>query len=306
MPTKLPQPHGPIDGKGKPLIVKHGTITCDLVETNPVIWKDRLLRFESVRDNQRGNESGRHCFRFVDWHSGEATPTFGEDYKFGCAFVAGDRMIVTGSSPGCLSIDIFESADLVTWSRRPCLTEPRYQYYNTSICHDGSRYVLLFEINRPWEECGPPFTARFAFSDDLRSWTISDPACVYSRDRYTAPHCLRYHDGYYYLFYLEQYDGFGTRVARSTDLREWRSSWFDPVLKADDADRRIASEELLPEERRRIAEADNWNNSDIDMIEWQGKLMITYSWGSQLGIEHLATAHYDGPLSAFLLDWFRD
>ncbi len=33
----------------RPEIRKLGTIDCDMVETTPVVWKGRLLRFEYVR-----------------------------------------------------------------------------------------------------------------------------------------------------------------------------------------------------------------------------------------------------------------
>ena len=44
---------------------------------------------------------------------------------------------------------------------------------------------------------------------------------------------------------------------------------------------------LTPEQRERIRGATNLNNSDIDFCEYQGRLVITYSWGNQQGIEHL-------------------
>ena len=34
----------------KPKIVKRGTIDCDLVEATPVVFHDKLYRFEYVRD----------------------------------------------------------------------------------------------------------------------------------------------------------------------------------------------------------------------------------------------------------------
>ena len=59
-------------------------------------------------------------------------------------------------------------------------------------------------------------------------------------------------------------------------------------------------------QRTRIAHAVNVNNSDIDFCEWQGRLIINYSWGNQQGVEHLAEAIYDGTESQFLSGWFPD
>jgi hypothetical protein len=58
--------------------------------------------------------------------------------------------------------------------------------------------------------------------------------------------------------------------------------------------------------RARVANAINLNNSDIDFCEFEGKLWITYSWGNQQGIEHLAEAVYDGSEAEFLRGWFAD
>jgi hypothetical protein len=61
---------------------------------------------------------------------------------------------------------------------------------------------------------------------------------------------------------------------------------------------------LTSEQRERIQSATNLNNSDIDFCEYQGRLVITYSWGNQQGIEHLAEAIFEGSLSEFLTGWF--
>jgi hypothetical protein len=38
-------------------------------------------------------------------------------------------------------------------------------------------------------------------------WTVTPAERNYAKDRYTAPHCLRYLNGYYYDFYLEHVKG---------------------------------------------------------------------------------------------------
>ena len=48
----------------------------------------------------------------------------------------------------------------------------------------------------------------------------------------------------------------------------------------------------------------NCNNSDIDFCEFEGDLVINYSWGNQEGIEFLSEARFDGSLAAFLTGWF--
>jgi hypothetical protein len=59
-------------------------------------------------------------------------------------------------------------------------------------------------------------------------------------------------------------------------------------------------------QRTRVANAVDINNSDIDFCEFHGQLRITYSWGNQQGIEHLAEAMYDGSEAEFLRGWFPE
>ena len=163
----------------------------------------------------------------------------------------------------------------------------------------------MFEVGKPPEVAGVRFTARFAVSTDLKTWELTPPDCTYSIDRYTAPHCLRYLDGYYYNFYLEALDGgYEQYVVRSKDLVTWEQSPLNPVLAAGEEDRQIAGNNLTPAQKERIGSAENCNNSDIDFCEFEGRLIINYSWGNQHGVEHLAEAVYDGCEADFLRGWF--
>lgn len=201
-------------------------------------------------------------------------------------------------------VEMFASEDLKQWQNWTALDLDGFGICNTSICKAGDRYVMMFEIHKPEEQAGAAFTARFATSKDLRSWKLTEPRCVYAKDRYTAPHCLRYLEGYFYDFYLEAHDGYEMRVVRSKDLIHWELSPLNPVLKASAEDKQIANPELTAEQRQRIAEARNINNSDIDFCQHHGRLIINYSWGNQQGTEFLAEAVYDGTLEEFLRGWF--
>jgi hypothetical protein len=292
---------------GRPVIKKLGTIDCDLVETTPVVFKDRVYRYEYVRIGYKANSTGDSYSRFIDHESGESTTAFAKGFHLGSAFVEGDSVFVT-------AVDIwdgehivmFVSADLQHWESRPVLHLPGFGIFNTSLCNADNRYVLMYEIGKPPEEAGKRFTARFASSVDLVNWQTLPAACTYSKDRYTAPHALRYLDGYFYNFYLEAYNGYEMRVVRSADLINWEASPFNPVLKASEEDKKIASSKLTSAQRKAIAEAININNSDIDFCEYNGKLIINYSWGNQHGTEFLAEAVFDGSLEAFLKGLFQD
>ena len=286
----------PVDAEGRPLIKKLGTIAVDKVETSPVVFRGKLYRCEWYRN--------KGCFHFVEHDTGRTTPQFAKGWSFANAFVVGDTVYVTGSKAST-QVQMFVSKDLEHWEESTALDLPGFKIYNTSIAKAEGRYVLMFEIGAPKEQTGAAFTARFAFSDDLRTWEVTPPECCYAKDRYTAPHCLRYLDGYYYDFYLESVRGtYEQRVVRSKDLIHWEMSPLNPVLRASDADRTPANPDLTPDERKRIATAVNINNSDIDFCEHQGRLIINYSWGNQKGIEHLAEAVYDGTEAQFLRGWF--
>lgn len=298
---------GPLDSEGRPLIRKLGTIDLDLVETTPIVFQGRLWRFEWVRQGVGqqywANQRRTNYFRFRNPESGEVTPPFADGHEFGSAFVEGDRVFVTGTQ-GRSRVNLFASRDLKTWETWPVISDGRYGIFNTSMCKAGDEFTLMFEIDKPKEEAGVPFTARFAKSRDLKNWTITPPEYNYAKDRYTAPHCLRWLDGWYYDFFLEAHDGYEMRVVRSRDLIHWEARALNPVLRASPDDKIIANSKLTDPQRTRIANAINLNNSDLDFCEWQGRLFINYSWGNQQGVEHLAEAIYDGSLAQFLAGWF--
>ena len=296
----------------RPRIRKLGTIDCDLVETTPFVFGGKIYRLEWVRTSYRRNRLGKDYLRIVERDTGREVSAFGEGHTFSCALVDGDTVYVSGSKPQphlarhAFVVTLFASQDLKTWTQWTALDDPKYGLLNTSLCKAGRQYVMMFEISYPKAEAGKAFTARFAVSRDMKKWTVTPPECTYAKNRYTAPHCLRFCDGWYYNFFLEAVGRgrYEQCVVRSRDLVHWRKSPLNPVLKASAADRTIANPRLTARERRRIATARNLNNSDIDLCEYQGKVVINYSWGNQLGIEHLAEAEFDGTLREFLQAWF--
>lgn len=79
-----------------------------------------------------------------------------------------------------------------------------------------------------------------------------------------------------------------------------RSSCFGPA----DAAGRPLIRKLGTLDVDLVPNAADLNNSDIDFCDWQRRLVITNSWGNQLGVEHLAEAVYDGTEAQFLEGWF--
>ncbi|HOZ49296.1 MAG TPA: hypothetical protein PLO37_15895 [Candidatus Hydrogenedentes bacterium] len=291
----------------RPAIRKLGTIDCDMVETNPVVFNNRLYRFEYVRATRYApNTTGESYFRFIDVATGAPTPAFAKGCHLGSAYVLGETMYAYGVDAwGGQHIKVFWSKDLDTWESRTALELPGWQIFNNSVCSDASRHIMAFEIGAPPEETGAAFTMRFATSDDLIAWTLTPPECVYTKERYSACGDIHYLDGYYYMIYLEALPGcWEPYLVRSKDLIHWESSPYNPVIQHSDEDRRIANAALTDEQRKRIETATNANNSDVGLCEFEGRTVLYYSWGDQHGTEHLAEAVYDGGVKALLEGFF--
>ena len=301
----------------RPVIKKLGTVECDLVEATPVVFKNRLYRFEWVREPElyKPNTTGDGYFRFIDLATGEPTPGFAAGYAFGSAHAEGGTMYVFGANVnGGERIHVFSSHDLESWSEKRALELPGWGLFNNSVCKGDGRYVMAIEVGKPPEVVGVRFTMRFAESDNLLDWRLLGDECVFSKDRYTACPAIRFFDGWYYMIYLEliNRDGwpdmtkysFVPYIVRSRNLAEWESSAFNPVLEMSDDDKLIDNPNFTDEQKKRIASAVDINNSDVDLCEFEGKTIIYYSWGNQVGVEHLAHAVYEGSLKSFLEGFF--
>ena len=297
----------PAVASSRPEIRKLGTIDVDLVEATPVVFRDKLYRFEYVRKDYKPNTSGETFFRFIDVETGESTPAFAHGYDLGCAFTEGDVMWAFGVDQWDGSkIVAFKSDDLKHWETVPVLELPGWGLFNTSVCKAGDRYVMAIEVGKPPEVVGVPFTTRFAESKDMKEWKLLPEDRVFTKERYAACPSIRFLDGWYYMTYLETLAGpkYETYIVRSKDLIDWESSRFNPVMAASGEDQVIANPKLTDEQRKAIAGAVNRNNSDVDFCEFQGRTIITYSWGNQQGTEFLAEAVHDGPLASFLQGFF--
>jgi hypothetical protein len=168
---------------------------------------------------------------------------------------------------------------------------------------------MAIEIGGKHPAVGRQFTCVFAESHDLIHWTMLDMMeHSYSRDRYTACPCIRYADGFYYMIYLEgaPCHRWIPYIVRSRDLKEFELGVTNPIMWPDDADKQvICPERFTAEELDYIEHAVDCNNSDLDLCDYRGKTLITYSWGNQYGKEFLALAEYEGSSEEFLKSFFE-
>ena len=307
----------------RPVIRKLGTIECNnIVETTPLVWKGELYRFEVVRRKSFTAETVTEhwrkltdspCLRFVHVRSNTPTPLFAEDHTFGFPYVVGDTMyVVTCASKtwGAETLAFFRSKDLVNWEKYTEVHLPGWGIHNMNIAERGGVYTLMVEIDKPVEEAGRKYTFRFLQSTDMTNWELTPSECVFQKDRYAgSPSIYAFEDDpYYYVGYLEAYPlyRFANSIARSKDFINWEYSPINPVLMYNEfEDKQIASPFLTPADRKRIEEALDTNNSDMEMCEYLGRTLIYYSWGDQRGTEFLAEAWYEGPMHEFLKSWFE-
>lgn len=294
---------------------KRGTVKISFVEATPAVFHDRLLRFEWVRNSIWGKAGGIDreigYYQFVDMETEDPVCSFAEDHSFGCCFCEDGQMYVHGvrGSGGGNVLDTFVSRDLQHWEQSTALVFPEHIHvYNTSVCKGDGRYIMAIEIGGHDPIVGVPFTCIFAESADLIHWTLLNTMeYSYSRDRYTACPCIRYFDGYYYIICLEAlpFHRYVPYIARTRNLKEFEIGERNPVMWFDDEDKKvIRPERFTAEELDYIASAVNCNNSDFDMCYYNGKTVITYSWGNQYGKEFLALAEYDGTEEEFLKSFF--
>lgn len=283
-------------------LTKLGTLDFFIVEANPVVfrgqpWLMEYIRYMAPDKRYPGNTSGDSYFRFRSLTDCQTvTPPFGAGLHMGCAFVENDHIVVTAvENWGKSRFYQLESDDMIHWTApRVILEDPLWKGYNTSVCKAGDRYVMVFELGAPKEIVHQPFTMFFAQSTNLHDWTLI-PDAVFGREFYTGAPALKFHDGWFYFFYLRgsYSSGYTMAVTRSRDLVNWDIS---PrcVLGYDEADRNLHPQaSLSPELRKLIAGAEDINASDLDFCDYRGKLLASYSWGNQHGTEFLALAEAD-------------
>lgn len=301
-------------------MVKKGTLDIDIVEITPVVWKGRVLRFEWIRNRKfgsgyYGNTEGRCYSRFTDMETEAHTPPFAYDFSFGSAHVEGDTMYVYtvyGESSGHV-LSVFWSKDLENWENQEILRFPdNVDVFNNSVCKGRDGYYMAIELGGEKELVGRGFTIMFAKSQDLIHWEMLDMGShVYTRERYSACPVLRYcaSDDRYYMIYLEALPchRYQPYIVRTKDFVAFELGHKNPIMFSDDDDKIVQRPEKFTQEQLDyINGAIDCNNSDVDLCEFNGKTVILYSWGNQLGKEFLAEAEYDGPMEEFLHSFFAD
>ncbi|MEX0678706.1 MAG: alpha-L-fucosidase [Pirellulales bacterium] len=271
----------------RPPLTEETLIRRDMCEVSPIVWKGRLCHFMCRRPGSGGTKQD-YYLTVTDAESGDEWARFGTGYSLGSAHVHGDTLYVVASrfeNENWNDVTIFKSTDLKNWTQKIAVVqEPNEHLFNSSICQGPDGFVMAYESNDP---AYPAFTTKFARSKDLETWT-NEPGAALGTNRYVACPTIRYANGYYYVFYLEQRTPrwyFETHVARSGDLKTWYQSPLNPVLSPRAID-------------------DGINASDADVVEFQGKTHVYYAVGDQRTWMNIKRVTYPGRLTDFLASWF--
>jgi hypothetical protein len=272
----------------EPRLRREGVVRPNLCEVTPVVWEGRLCLVESIRPG-RGGELKDYYVRLTDADTGDELARLAEGHGLACAYVHGGGLYVFASRyepDGPWSdVTLFASSDLRSWDSQVVTEQdPGEHLFNSSVCEGPEGFVMAYETNDP---AYPPFSIKFARSDDLLSWT-KVPGVVFGTDRYTACPCIRYVDGYYYMLYLEHRTPrwfFETYIARSRHLKTWEISPANPVLTPTGLDEGI-------------------NASDPDIIELDGNTHIYYAVGDQRTWANVKRATFKGGMGELFGAYF--
>ncbi|MFH0998683.1 MAG: hypothetical protein V1844_24805 [Pseudomonadota bacterium] len=278
LPPK-PPPSG-IELIGKELVVRN------LCELSPFLWKDRLCHMECIRPGTGGTPDD-HYLLLREVKRGKELGRLAQGYGLASILVHNGVAYVFASrweNDTWKDVTMFKSADLQHWDSKEVLKGENELLFNTSVCQGPAGFVMAYESNDP---SYPPFTIKFARSENLESWT-KIPEATFGTNRYTACPCIRYVNGYYYVLYSEcrhprRY--YETYITRSQDLRHWELSAVNPVLMPNGIDEGVSA-------------------TDPEIIEIKEKTYIYYSVGNQQTWMNIKRVIYPGTMKEFFESWF--
>jgi len=283
-------------------------------EVSPFVFKGRLMRME-LRDSEHRVQSRQDVKAVIrDVSTGKIVGETGEGCYYHSVFVEGDRIYLTGTLRSGENgrtgdtVMVFESTDLVHWTKRILIRNPGWRYFNTTLAKGPDGYVLALESNDE-RHAEQYFTMFFATSKDLKEWTFLPNETAYPKLRYCGGPFLVFCNGWYYLTLVTAMPcaRFCTYIFRTRDFRSWEVGRYNPMLMWDDADRRLAPNavDFTPELENQVRSHFICNASDLEMCEFEGKTVLNYLVGDQRGFAYEAEAWYDGPMQELLERYFR-
>lgn len=257
------------------------------MENTPFFFKDRLLIVANYRPGGL-YAKGKDAYLYIDdLRTGQEVIRFGTGHSFVSAYVNGPELNVFaldfsdfGAVMNTNGIDRITTTDLKTWKTEKVISQDGDEHlFNCSVCKDDQGYLMAYESDKPVQFC-----FKFARSQNLAQWE-KVPNLVFTgqNNEYSACPVIRYFKPYYYVIYLHAplpgHNGWISFLARSQDIITWELSPFNPILEA--------------------GPGEGSNNSDTDLMEYEGKTYLYYATGDQATWGTLRVAMYDGPMNEF-------
>ena len=261
-----------------------------MMENTPVFFNSRLL----LVANYRPPEEKDSYLYIDDLQTGTEIIRFGAAHTFVSAFVNDKELNIfaldfseTGKAWSKNGISRLWTTDLKNFkTEKVLLPDGDEHLFNTSVCRDDKGFVMAYESEKPILFC-----FKFARSNDLTKWD-KIPGLIFTgvKHEYSACPLIRYIKPFYYVIYLHApltgHNGWISYLARSRDLENWELSPFNPILEAG------------PGEGK--------NNSDVDIIEHQGKTYLYFATGDQETWGTVRVAMYDGLMKSFFENHFPE
>ena len=262
------------------------------MENTPVLFNSRLLLVANYRPGG-ADAKGKDAYLYIDdLQTGTEVARFGQGHSFVSAFVHGNELNVFalefsdfGRVMNSNGIDRLTSSDLKSWKiEKVILSEPGEHLFNSSVCHDDKEFLMAYESDKPVQFC-----FKFARSSDLSKWEkIPDLVFTGDNHEYSACPVIRYFEPYYYVIYLHapinDHNGWISYMARSADLITWELSPFNPILEA--------------------VNGEGKNNSDVDLLEFEGRTYVYYATGDQETWGTVRVAVFEGTMKCFFESHF--
>jgi len=269
------------------------------MESTPFIFQGRQLMLDCYRPSTDcGFAPETNYLAIFDLKDGRELTRFGTRHSLACAFVEGDVVhVFAPDSKGMKDtitkdnwfqdIQHYSSTDLKSWKRELAIPRADGEHLlNSSVCRDEEGYLMAYETDEPVKFC-----FKFARSNDLDQWEkVPGLAFTGEKKEYSACPVIRYFKPYYYVIYLHAaipgHNGWVSFLARSKDLAAWQLSPKNPILEA--------------------GEGEGINNSDVDLIEIDGKTYVYFATGDQATWADLRQAIYPGPMQEFFESYFPE
>ncbi|MEX2565666.1 MAG: hypothetical protein WD431_06975 [Cyclobacteriaceae bacterium] len=264
------------------------------MENAPVYFNSRLLLVSNYRPGGAEAKGKDAYLNIDDLQTGQEVARFGKGHSFVSAYVNGDELNVFalefsdfGKIMNSKGINRFVTTDLKTWTQETVIhPEGNEHLFNSSVCKDEEGFLMAYESDQPVKFC-----FKFARSNNLSTWEkIPDLVFTGENREYSACPVIRYFKPYYYVIYLHApkigHNGWISYMARSKDLADWELTSFNPVLQADPAEGK--------------------NASDVDLIEFEDRTYLYYATGDQATWSTIRVAMYDGPMKEFYEGYFPE